>query len=301
MTSTALDMNQDQKLKSLILAFRPKTLTAAVVPCLAGTALAADLQKANWIYLLWAVASAIFIQIGTNLVNDAIDFKKGADTDKRIGPQRITQSGVFSFKQVIFFATLSFLFALLCGIPLVLQGGVSILVIGLVSILLGYGYTAGPYPLAYKGLGDLFVILFFGVIAVMGMSYIHTMMWSLDALVLGLQIGMLAAVLIAINNLRDHEGDRLVGKKTMAVRLGVKWAKREILFLIWTPFILGFYWLFNSQMKVFLIVIPLTFLAGKLSVEIIKNAPSPYYNQLLAKSAGLHFLFGLLVSVGFIL
>lgn len=301
MTSTALEMNQDQKLKSLILAFRPKTLTAAVVPCLAGTALAADLQKANWIYLFWALVSAVFIQIGTNLVNDAIDFKKGADTEKRIGPQRITQSGVFSFKQVIFFATLSFLVAMLCGIPLVLQGGVTILVIGLVSILLGYGYTAGPYPLAYKGLGDLFVILFFGVIAVMGMSYIHTMMWSLDSFVLGLQIGMLAAVLIAINNLRDHEGDRLVAKKTMAVRLGVKWAKREILFLIWAPFILGFYWIFNSQMKVFLMVIPLSFLAGKLSVEIIKNAPSPYYNQLLAKSAALHFLFGLLVSVGFVL
>ncbi len=306
MSSDALEMNQNQmnqnqKIKSLILAFRPKTLTAAVIPCLAGTALAAQQLRAHWNFFFWALASAIFIQIGTNLVNDAIDFKKGADDEKRIGPQRITQAGVFSFGQVMMFGTLSFVLAMLCGIPLVMQGGFPIIWIGVISIALGYAYTAGPYPLAYKGLGDLFVILFFGIIAVMGMFYIQTLKWTFESFVLGLQIGFLAAVLIAINNLRDHDGDRLVGKKTMAVRLGVTWAKREILFLIWMPFLLGLYWFYNRHPEYFIVVIPAMPLAWNISLSILKHQPGPYYNKLLARSAALHLLFGVLISIGLIL
>lgn len=291
----------NETFKSVILAFRPKTLTAAVVPCIAGTALAAHLGFWHPQQLIWALLASLFIQIGTNLVNDAADFKKGADTKERLGPRRITQAGVLNYKQVMGLGTISFLLALLCGIPIVLQGGVAFVVLGLVSIALGYAYTTGPYPLAYKGLGDFFVILFFGIIAVMGMTYLHTLNWSTEALVLGLQIGLLSAVLIAINNLRDHEGDRKVGKRTMAVRLGVQGAKYEILFFIWMPFVLGFYWLSVGPQKVFLFPLICLPLAFKISKEVLNNEPSAFYNTLLAKSAGLHLLFGVLAAVGFIL
>lgn len=294
-------MNSTQ-FKSLILAFRPKTLTAALVPCLAGTALVVALGK-TWsgAVLFYALAASFFIQIGTNLINDSVDFKKGADTEKRIGPMRITQAGHFSGHTVFLFGSLFFLLALLCGIPLVMIGGAPIIWIGVFSILMGYAYTAGPFPLAYKGLGDLFVIIFFGIVAVMGIAFLHTGEWLQEAFVLGLQIGFHATVLIAINNLRDAEGDKLVHKKTLAVRFGKSFAKKEIIFMAVVPFILNLYWLKFGFYKVFLLsvfALPLVFIITK---NILKNEPGPIYNKFLAQGAALHLVFGLLMSLGFIL
>jgi 1,4-dihydroxy-2-naphthoate octaprenyltransferase len=195
--------------RSLFLAFRPKTLTAAIIPCIAGSALAYHSERMfDSSILLWSILASILIQIGTNLVNDAIDFKKGADSDGRLGPTRITQAGVLSPTTVLILAGLCFALALGCGIPLVMRGGLPILAIGLLSVAFGYSYTAGPFPLAYLGLGDFFVILFFGLVAVNGMYYLQCLSWSLSGVVLGLQIGLHAAVLIAINNLRDIHGIR---------------------------------------------------------------------------------------------
>lgn len=288
-------------IKSVVLAFRPKTLTAALVPCLAGTSYAAFYQSWSLKIFLYAMFSAIFIQIGTNLVNDAMDFKKGADTEKRIGPQRITQAGILTFNQVMFIATFFFVLAIILGVPLVLVGGWPIVVVGLISVLLGYGYTAGPFPLAYRGLGDLFVIIFFGLVAVQGIFYLHTQKLDWGSFVLGLQIGLLSTVLIAINNLRDIEGDAKVNKRTLAVRLGVDLAKKEITFLCLFPFVLNLFWIFLGNNSLSLI----TFLVFPLAIKIIKNIhkqePSPIYNQFLGQAAGLHLIFGALISLSFAL
>lgn len=293
-------MTSAGQIKSILLAFRPKTLTAALVPCVAGTALvkAIGLSWDGWV-LFYALMASFLIQIGTNLVNDAVDFKKGADTEKRIGPQRITQAGILSANQVMLLGSLCFLLAVLCGIPLVLKGGWVIVAIGFASVLMGYSYTAGPFPLAYLGLGDLFVIIFFGLLAVMGIVFLNTGEWMAEAFVLGLQIGLHATVLIAINNLRDHSGDRLVNKKTLAVRFGVKFSRWEIAALSFLPFVLNLYWWFEGY-KIAAIV---SLLAIPLAVKITKNVfntePSPVYNKFLGQAAGLHLVFGLLIALGF--
>jgi 1,4-dihydroxy-2-naphthoate octaprenyltransferase len=212
-------------IKAWLQAFRPKTLTAAIVPVAVGSAVAfSEVGLVNHRITLLALLGALFIQIATNLFNDAIDFKKGADGEHRVGPQRATQMGWFSGKQVLAMGIFFLLLALACGVPLVIHGGWPIVIIGLISLAMAYAYTGGPFPLAYLGLGDLFVILFFGLVAVGGTYYLHTLRFSWSALIAGLQVGCLSAVLIAINNLRDHVGDRQVNKRTLAVLLGPQFA-----------------------------------------------------------------------------
>lgn len=286
--------------KSILLAFRPKTLTAALVPVLAASALAKAISNEFHAHYLWfALLASFCIQIGTNLINDAVDFKKGADTDKRIGPQRITQAGILSEKQVLVLGAGFFIAAVALGIPLVIGGGWPIVWIGLLSVAMGYAYTAGPFPLAYLGLGDLFVIIFFGIVAVMGMFFLQTGTWSIESMVLGLQIGLLAAILIAINNFRDAQGDSLVNKKTLAVRFGSTFSRIEISLFTILPFILNFFW----WKRGFLLAAWLPFLclplAFKLIHSIYTNEPGPIYNKFLGLSAGLHLVFGLLLAIGF--
>jgi 1,4-dihydroxy-2-naphthoate octaprenyltransferase len=289
-------------MKSWILATRPKTLTAALVPIVVASCLVKS-ETGNllvWVSLLTFLAST-FIQIGTNFINDAVDFQKGADTETRIGPQRVTQAGIFTAKQVLWMGTLCFFLAVLCGVPLVIKGGGPILMVGVISVLMGYGYTAGPFPLAYKGLGDLFVVLFFGLIAVGGVYFLQTEQFTLNALVAGLQIGLHCTVLIAVNNLRDIEGDRLVHKKTLPVRFGKKFARWEIAFLAFAPFLIGIYWVLNGYSGAFLLPFLISPLAFRLTKLVFQTEPSPAYNQFLAKAAGLHLVFGLLLSIGFFL
>ncbi len=288
--------------KAWVMASRPKTLVAAVIPIVVGTCLAKmeTGQFLWWVSLLTLLAS-IFIQIGTNFVNDAVDFQKGADTEKRIGPQRVTQAGIFTAKQVLLMGSVFFFLAVLCGIPLVLQGGMGILGIGIASVAMGYAYTAGPFPLAYKGLGDLFVILFFGLIAVGGVYYLHTGSWSTGAIVAGLQVGLHCTVLIAINNLRDVDGDRLVGKRTLPVRFGKRFARWEIAFLCFSPFVLGLFWMSQGHYGSFLLPFLSLPMAMWISKLVFETEPSPVYNKFLAKGAALHLLFGVLLSAGFFL
>jgi 1,4-dihydroxy-2-naphthoate octaprenyltransferase len=282
------------------LALRPKTLTAALVPILVATALVrAEGREILWWVSACALLSSIFIQIGTNLVNDAIDFKKGADTASRIGPQRVTQSGLLTSRQVMTGAAICFFAAFLLGIPLVIHGGWPIVLIGTASLLLGYAYTGGPFPLAYKGLGDIFVILFFGLIAVMGTYYLHTGGVSQGSAVAGLQVGFLATVLIAINNLRDFRQDGLVGKRTLAVRFGLTFSRVEILVLAFAPLLMGVYW--YRQDAFLAAILPLTAfpIARRLVIGVFKTEPSPAYNLFLGMGAALHLLFGVLLAVGF--
>lgn len=288
------------KMKAWVLAARPKTLTASVLPIVATTGMVYGLQHTiEW----WIVACALFssfcIQIGTNFVNDAMDFKKGADNENRLGPMRVTQQGHFTFRQVMIMATAFFVLAIALGVPLVVHGGWPIVAIGLVSVLMGYAYTSGPYPLAYHGLGDLFVILFFGLIAVCGFHYLLTGQVNLNAIVLGLQIGFLNAILIAINNLRDIDGDRQVNKKTLAVRLGKTGGRVWIGFLCVAPFMMGYYWL-NQQLW-YVYGVPLVSFPLGLSIakKVFRNEPGIVYNKFLAQSAAYGLVFSILIAIGF--
>ena len=302
MTSTAQPAGaipeQVSRVKPWLMALRPKTLTAALVPIIVATALVkSEGHAVLWWVSAFALLSSVFIQIGTNLVNDAIDFKKGADTETRIGPKRVTQSGLLSSRAVMAGGIFCFFVALVLGVPLVIQGGLPIVAIGVVSLFLGYAYTGGPFPLAYKGLGDLFVILFFGVIAVGGTYYLHTGTLSQGALVAGLQVGLLATVLIAINNLRDAPEDVKVGKKTIAVRFGERFARFEILALVFLPFVFGLFWFEGGNLRA--AVLPLIGfpIARRVVTGVFMHPPSPIYNRFLAMAAGLHLAFGVLLAI----
>lgn len=288
------------KTRALILTARPKTLAAAIVPVIVATALTHfEGREVSWRISLFAVLSATLIQIGTNFVNDAIDFLKGADTETRLGDARAAQSGWFTATGVLAMGLTCFAGAMVFGLPLVYAGGWPIVVIGLVSLLMGYAYTGGPFPLAYVGLGDVFVILFFGLVAVGGVYYLQTMTYTNAALVAGFQVGLLATVLIAINNLRDLDQDREINKRTLAVRLGPRLGRLEVLLLILVAFSLNLYWLGRGAWLAFLL--PMLALPPALKVvqTLLRSEASREYNKLLAKAAMVHMLFGLLLSLGF--
>lgn len=203
-----------------LLAARPKTLTAALAPVAVGTACA---HAAGGVALAAALAAALgaaLIQIGTNLVNDAADFERGADTADRLGPPRVAQQGLLSVAAIWRGAALCFALAFAVGIYLVGRGGWPIAAIGLASIAAGYAYTAGPSPLAYNGLADLAVMIFFGAVAVCGTALVQVGEVPAIATWAWLPVGSLATAMLAINNLRDRDGDRRAGKRTLAVRLG---------------------------------------------------------------------------------
>lgn len=285
-------------MRNWILAARPKTLTTAFVPIAAATALTQfNGYEVKWWISGLCLFAALCIQIATNFINDALDFDKGADTSERIGPQRVVQSGRLGRRYVLLASGALLFLALVSGIPLVMVGGWPILAVGLVSLFMAYSYTGGPFPLAYIGLGDLFVILFFGLIAVGGVYYIQTGEYGLSAFILGVQIGFLSTILIAINNLRDVRQDVKASKKTLPVRFGLGFARLEILLLSLLPFLSLIYWYRVSYS--FLVFWPLLLLP--LALRIVRQVyifePSPLYNKFLEQAALLHGGFGLILSV----
>ena len=287
-------------LQAWILAARPKTLSASVVPIVATAGMVHGLTgHLQWWIIIFALFSSFCIQIGTNFVNDAMDFKKGADTEKRLGPIRVTQQGLLTFRQVMIMAALFFIAAILFGVPLVIHGGWPIVLIGGVSVLMGYAYTSGPFPLAYKGLGDLFVVIFFGLAAVCGLNYLLTGDWTLNSLILGFQIGFLSTVLIAINNLRDIDSDREVNKKTLAVRLGKVGGRFWIGFLCIAPFLMGYYWLGLHLWWVYIIPLFSFPLGISIAKKIFRTEPSAEYNKFLTQASAYSLLFSILIAIGF--
>lgn len=286
-----------------LLACRPKTLTASIIPVLVGTVLAWATTNVNisWVIAFFALLTALCIQIGTNLINDALDFKNGADTAMRVGPIRASQSGLLPVEQVYFGGKMALFGALIFGLPLVIAGGFPILILLIISVLCAYLYTGGPFPLAYHGLGDLFVLLFFGLATVSAVFYLQTGYINDKAILAGIQIGFLATVLIAINNLRDRQGDAKVNKKTLAVWFGVTFSRCEIAFLILSPFFLNMLWLQYG----FVLTALLPWLTAPLAFRIVyfiwEMEPGPIYNRYLAQSAFLHLSFGLALTVGFLL
>ena len=204
------------------MAVRHKTLPAALAPVLVGIALALSDKVFALLPALAAMGGALLLQIGVNLANDYFDFKKGIDSVDRLGPIRVTQTGLISPKQVMVGIVVTFGCSLLVGFYLVMVGGWPILFAGTASILSALAYSGGPCPLASLGLGDLFVFVFFGLVAVCGTYYVQAL--TLTWLVMGaaVPVGFLITAILVVNNLRDIEGDAKTGKRTLAVRLGVK-------------------------------------------------------------------------------
>ncbi|NGX42605.1 MAG: 1,4-dihydroxy-2-naphthoate octaprenyltransferase [Chlamydiae bacterium] len=284
---------------SWLLAARPKTLTAALVPIVVATLLArADTGIVTWKISIYALLASFFIQIGTNLFNDALDYKKGADTSARLGPVRVTQSGLLTAEQVLTGGTVCFALAALFGIPLIFTGGWPLAVILILSVLSGYFYTGGPKPLAYSGLGDLFVIIFFGFVATVSVYYLQTGVVSFESFLAGAQIGLLITALLAMNNLRDIEGDAKSNKRTLPVRFGKTFGRVEISALILLPFALSSVWVQNRYLYAGI----LPWAAFPLGTMVIRgiwtHEPGRIYNTFFGMTALLHLVFGVLLSLG---
>ena len=284
-----------------ILAARPRTLGAAVVPVLAGAALAFGSGSFDPLATALIIACAVLIQIATNYFNDAIDHAKGADTAERLGPTRVTSSGLLAPRTVMIAGAVCLFIAAILAIPLVLHGGWPILLIGIFSLFFAYAYTGGPFPLAYLGLGELFVILFFGILAVGGTFYLNTLEFSAASLLAGLQIGLHSSVLLAINNLRDIETDRAADKRTLAARFGLTFARRENATLVIAPFAFGILWLPLGYFWAFILPLMTLPLGWWLSRTCLEAEPARETNQLLAQAAALHAAFGLLLALAFLL
>lgn len=281
-------------MKPWLLAVRPKTLSAAVVPVLIGTALAADEPTAiTWWVFVCALVGALLIQIATNLINDALDYKKGADTAERLGPVRVTQAGLIGARAVMTAAWTCLIGAALCGIPLIVRAGWPLLLIGLASMAGAYAYTGGPVPLAYRGLGEVFVILFFGFVAVGGTFYAHSLQYTKAAMLSGFAAGSLATVLLVINNLRDVEGDRRSDKRTTVVRFGERFARMEIAFFALAPFaavaLIG-----RPGLLLTLVALPL---AIAVIVRVMRSRGAEL-NRCLAMAGALQWVFGILFVAG---
>ena len=203
-----------------MMAARPKTLPAGIAPVLVGTALAGYLHVFHPLRFVAALLGSVLIQVGTNLSNDYSDARRGADTEDRLGPVRVTAGGLVPPKQVLIATYVTFGLAVLCGAYLVAVAGWQLLLIGIASILAGVLYTGGPRPYGYEGLGELFVFLFFGIAAVAGSYFVQMRDFSWESLALSVPVGLIASALLVVNNTRDIETDRRANKRTLAVRLG---------------------------------------------------------------------------------
>ena len=224
-------MSAPSSLSVWVLAARPKTLSAAAAPVIVGAGLGAFHGVFRPLPVLAALVGAFLIQVGTNLANDYYDFVKGGDTEDRLGPTRVTQSGLLTPEAVKRGMYLALGLAFLVGVYLVWVGGLPIVVIGLASLVCAVAYTGGPYPLAYNGLGDLFVFVFFGLVAVGGTYWVQALAMEPDVLLAGVAMGALNTAILVVNNLRDIETDGPAGKRTLAVRMGAGATKGEYVFM----------------------------------------------------------------------
>lgn len=282
-----------------LMAARLRTLPAAIAPVLVGTAVAVQRGILRPGAFAAALLGALFIQIGTNLANDYSDAKRGADAEDRVGPVRVTAGGLVPPRQVLMATYVTFGLAVVCGLYLVAVSGVELLFVGIASIAAGVLYTGGPKPYGYEGLGELFVFLFFGIVAVTGSTFAQLETWPWEAFVLAVPIGLLASAILVVNNVRDIDSDKRAGKRTLAVRLG-----RERGRLIYALMIYGAYfvaplpWLMGSLSPWLLA----PWLTAPLAVRLVRtvrgHADGPTLNEALAQTGMLQLVFGLLLSAG---
>lgn len=287
--------------KAWVLASRPKTLAAAAVPVVVGTAVAWHDDEFSLLPALVALICAGLIQIGTNFANDYFDAESGADNEDRLGPTRAVQSGLLSPAAVRRATILTFGAAFIIGLYLVVIGGWPILALGVASIIAGLAYTGGPYPLGYNGLGDVFVFVFFGLAAVVGTYYVQALALSPQAFAAAIPIGLLSTAILVVNNYRDIDTDRAAGKNTLAVRLGPAATRWQYALCL-----AGAYAVPVAQWAAFdgspTLLLPLLSLPlAAVNLRSMWRLEGTSLNPVLAKTAGLLAVFGLLYAVGFVL
>jgi 1,4-dihydroxy-2-naphthoate octaprenyltransferase len=283
------------------MAARPRTLPAAVAPVLVGTALAATEGTFRPLSFVAAMLGAVFIQIGTNLSNDYSDARRGADTEDRLGPVRVTAGGLVPPRQVLVATYVAFGLAVLAGAYLIATAGWELLLVGAASILAGVLYTGGPRPYGYEGLGEVFVFLFFGVVAVTGSYFAQVEDLAWEAFVLAVPVGLIASAILVVNNVRDLETDRRAGKRTLAVRLGRPRARSLYAVMVYLAFVCApLPWLLGSdELSAWLLLV---FAALQLAVPVVRvvrtRADGPSLNGALARTGVLQLAFCGLLSAG---
>ena len=285
-----------------LMAARPRTLPAAVAPVLVGTAWAGFSHVFHPLRFVAALLGAIFIQVGTNLSNDYSDARRGADAEDRLGPVRVTAGGLVPPKQVLVATYVSFGLAVLAGAYLVAVAGWELLLVGAASILAGVLYTGGPRPYGYEGLGEVFVFLFFGIVAVAGSYFVQVKHVNWEAFALAVPVGLLASAILVVNNFRDTDSDRRAGKRTLAVRLGRRRTRMLFAAIVYLAFVLApATWVFGpTKPWVLLPWLTLPLAAGV--VRVVRNrTDGASLNEALGQTGMLQLAFCVLLSAGLLL
>jgi 1,4-dihydroxy-2-naphthoate octaprenyltransferase len=283
------------------MAARPRTLPAAVAPVLVGTSLAATLGTFKPLTFVATLLGALFIQIGANLSNDYSDARRGADTEDRLGPVRVTAGGLVPPRQVLIATYVAFGLAVLVGVYLIVTAGWQLLLVGAASILAGVLYTGGPKPYGYEGLGEVFVFLFFGVVAVTGTYFAQRQALSWESFALAVPVGLLATAILMVNNVRDLETDRRAGKRTLAVRLGRERARRLYAVVVYLAFLTApVAWLAGGAgLSPWLLLPWLALPLAAPVVRVVRNrVDGPSLNGALARTGMLQLVFCTLLSAG---
>lgn len=279
-------------------AARPATLLAGATPVFVGWGLAAAAGAFDLGPALAALAGCVLIQIGTNLANDLFDHKKGADNADRVGPARATQKGWLSPRQVAIGTALVLGLALAVGLYLSAHAGLPILILGLVSIGLAIAYTGGPFPLAYHGLGDLFVLLFFGFAAVGGTYYVQALALSPQAVLAGAPVGLLATAILVVNNLRDRHTDAAANKRTLAVRFGEGPARLEYTLCVVGAYAVPVFVVLSGYGGLGWLLPFLSLPIGVRQIRRLQRLDGPALNPQLGATAQLELVFGALLAIG---
>jgi 1,4-dihydroxy-2-naphthoate octaprenyltransferase len=300
--TTAAPARAPSGVRIWLMAARIRTLPASVAPVLVGTALAGFLHVFHPLRFFAALVGAMFIQVGTNLSNDYSDARRGADTEDRLGPVRVTAGGLVPPRRVLLATYISFGVAVLAGIYLIVAAGWQLLLVGAASILAGVLYTGGPRPYGYEGLGELFVFLFFGIVAVAGSFFVQVKHLDWEAFALAVPVGLLAAGILVVNNVRDIETDRRAGKRTLAVRLGRGRTRSLFAAMVYVSYLLApVTWIFGPLTGwVMLPWLTLPIAAGIVR-QVRNRVDGPSLNQALAQTGMLQLAFCTLLSAGLLL
>ncbi len=294
-----LERSRPSAVRIWLMAARLRTLPAAIAPVLVGTSLALGNGTFHPLTFVAALLGAVFIQVGTNLSNDYSDARRGADTEDRLGPVRVTAGGLVPPRQVLIATYVTFGLAVLCGIYLIAVAGWELLAVGAASILAGVLYTGGPRPYGYEGLGELFVFLFFGIVAVAGSYFVQVQQLPWEAFVCAVPVGLLASAILVVNNVRDIDTDRRAGKRTLAVRLGRERTRGLYVAMLAGAFITApLPWPLGS-MNAWLL---LPWLAAPLALAVARvvrtRTDGASLNGALARTGMLQLVFCLLYSAG---
>lgn len=283
------------------LAARPKTLPAAVAPIVVGTAVAVRESSFVWWVALLALVTALLLQIAANFANDAIDAKKGSDTADRTGPTRITAAGYVSYQQVMNATWITLALAMCSGIPLLFRGGWPFVALGIASLVCAVAYTGGPFPISYLGLGEIFVFLFFGLIAVTGTAYLQTGELTALSLLASIPPGAMIVGILIINNYRDREQDARVNKRTVAVRIGPKNTRIEYYLMLGLTLISPFVFWALGWLNAWALLTLLSLPMFRQLVHQVQTLQGPPLNQTLGLTGKTALVHSLLLGAALIL